>query len=166
MEKILQIIKNLLSFLVLFALVSYTMNYFRAPKLDSNEIPDINATLIDGTTFNTSSTKGKPLMIHFWGTWCPVCKQEAGNIASVADRYNVITIAVNSGSKRDIQNWLDAQGIKYPVLSDPNGIWANKFNVTTFPTSFIYDSNGKLSFTEIGYTTTAGLLARMRLAQK
>jgi len=165
MKKILQILRNLLGFFALFTIISYTINYFRAPKLESNEVPTINTTLVDGSSFSTIDAKSKPLMIHFWGTWCPICKQEAGNIASVSQRYNVITIAVNSGSNSNIKEWLKKEGVSYPVINDTDGSLAKKFNVTVYPTSFIYDSNGNLSFTETGYTTTAGLFARMRLAQ-
>jgi thioredoxin-related protein len=55
------------------------------------------------------------------------------------------------------------RGLTFKVLNDVNGEWANKFKVEMFPTTFIYNANGELKFTEVGYTTTAGLLARLKL---
>jgi len=42
---------------------------------------------------------------------------------------------------------------------------SRQFKVSAFPTDFIYDTKGKLYSTDVGYTTTAGLLARMKLAE-
>jgi thioredoxin-related protein len=55
--------------------------------------------------------------------------------------------------------------LHFKVLNDYDGSWAKRFNVTVFPTTFIYDSSGELRFSEVGYTTTAGLLARMKLVE-
>jgi len=108
---------------------------------------------------------GKPLLIEFWGTWCPVCRQQAPNIDRVARKYPVLTVAVNSGSNAKIRQYLAKEGVNYPVLNDPYGQLAARFKVTVYPTVFIYDSHGKLKFTEVGYTTTAGMLARMKMAE-
>ncbi len=160
-----RILREVLVFALIIFVVSTALNYYRAPKLDSDTLPAIQATLIDGTAFDAATLKGKPLLINFWGTWCPVCTQEAGNIEALSKKYTVLTIAVNSGSKKDIKQWLVQKGVAYPVLNDANGEWAKRFKVSIYPTTFIYDSKGKLKFTETGYSTTAGLLARMKLAE-
>jgi len=51
------------------------------------------------------------------------------------------------------------------VINDHEGKWREKFKVEVFPTVFVYDGQGKLRFAEVGYTTTAGLLARMMAAE-
>jgi len=160
-----RILREVIVFAVIIFIVSTALNYYRAPKLDSNTLPQIQAALIDGTSFDTVTLRGKPLLINFWGTWCPVCTQEADNIAALSRRYTVLTIAVNSGSNADITQWLEKKEVNYPVLNDAGGRWASRFKVSIYPTTFIYDSQGKLKFTETGYSTTAGLLARMKLAE-
>jgi len=160
-----RVLTELVGFVVILFLVSTALNYWRAPKLDSHTLPLIQVTLIDGTPFHTEKIKGKPLLINFWGTWCPVCSQEASNIEAVAKRYTVLTVAVNSGSNIAIQKWLKKKGVTYPVLNDSSGKWAKQFKIDIYPTSFIYDAEGQLKFTETGYSTTAGLLARMKMAE-
>jgi thiol-disulfide isomerase/thioredoxin len=105
--------------------------------------------------------KGKPLIIHFWTTSCPACKLEAPNIETVSKEYDVLTVAVNSGSDEEVKNYIQENGLSFNVLNDVNGAWTTEFNIEVFPTTFIYDAKGKLRFTEVGYTTTAGLLARL-----
>ncbi len=144
---------------------STALSWWRAPKLNTDTLPVIQATLIDGTPFDSTAYQGKPLMIHFWGTWCPVCKQEAPNIAYIARHYPVLTIAVNSHAPENIRQWLEKNSINYPVLNDPTNRWAHRFKVRVYPTTFIYDRHGKRMFTEVGYSTTAGLMARMKLAE-
>jgi peroxiredoxin len=74
-----------------------------------------------------------------------------------------LTIAVNSGDNTKVKAYLKERGLNFKVLNDIDGAWAKQFKVEVFPTTFIYDSRGELKFTEVGYTTTAGLLARLAL---
>jgi len=157
--------RELVVFAVVVFVVSTLLNLYRAPKLDSDTLPDIKVTLIDGKEFDTSNHSGKPIMINFWGTWCPVCATEAGNIDSVSKEFIVLTIAVNSGSDESIRQWMREHDVEYPILNDTSGAWAKRFGISTYPTTLIYDSRGKLKFAETGYSTTIGLKSRMRLAE-
>jgi len=147
--------------LILFA-VSNIISYIRKPTLESNILPQQSFKLIDGTEYRPQ--KGKPLLIHFWATWCHVCSMEAKNIEFVSKRYEVLTIASQSESIENIKAQMQKEGVNFRVVSDLDGSLARAFKVTAFPTDFIYGSNGKLYSTDVGYTTTTGLLARMKLA--
>ncbi|MBN2824225.1 MAG: protein disulfide oxidoreductase [Campylobacterales bacterium] len=162
--KIKKILKEIVSTLLIVFVLSIAVNYFRAPKLDSNTLPPIETTLIDDTYWSSNDAK-KPLVVHFWATWCKVCKLEASNIDALAKEANVITVAVNSGSNQEIQAFMDERKLTYKVLNDPNGALSQKFKIEAFPTTFIFNSKGELSFTETGYTTTAGLKARLALTK-
>lgn len=157
--KIKSTIKEITIALVLLFILSNIISYIRAPELGSNQLPQIEAKLIDGSTF--SIQKGKPLIIHFWAISCPACKLEAPNIETVSKKYDVLTIAVNSGSDEEVKTYLQENGLHFKVLNDVNGAWTTEFNIKVYPTTFIYDAKGELRFTEVGYTTTAGLLARL-----
>ena len=51
--------------------------------------------------------------------------------------------------------------LSFNVFNDREGAWTTEFKIEVYPTTFIYDAKGELRFTEVGYTTTAGLLARL-----
>lgn len=158
-----KILKEIVLFSVVLFVVSNVLSYLRAPKLQDDTLPNIEAVLIDGKRFDAKAVLGKPFVLHFWGTWCPVCQTEISNIQSVSQKYEVLTIAVNSGSDETLREYMRKNGYDFAVCNDTDGKWARKYKVEVFPTTFIYDKAGKLAFTETGYTTTAGLLARLAL---
>ena len=152
-------LKEITIALVLLFVMSNIISYIRQPELGSTQLPKIEVQLVDGSTFQVE--KGKPLIIHFWATSCPACKLEAPNIETVSKGYDVLSIAVNSGSDEKVKAYMQEHGLSFKVLNDVDGAWATEFNIEVYPTTFIYDAKGKLSFTEVGYTTTAGLFARL-----
>ncbi len=158
-----KILKEIAITLFMIFVVSNVMSYLRKPALESNVLPQMEVKLLDGTAFSGKAIEGKPVIIHFWATWCPTCKLEAANIQSISEKFTVLTIAVQSGDDREIEAYMKDNGLRFNVLNDADGIWAKKFKVEAYPTTFIYDGKGELRFTEVGYTTTAGLLARLGL---
>jgi len=163
--KLKKIVKEIVIALLMIFVVSNVMSYLRKPTLESNVLPQIEVKLLDGSAFSSKAIEGKPIIIHFWATWCPTCKLEAGNIQSVSEKYTVLTIAVQSGDDRKIESYMKKNGLDFKVLNDVDGVWAKKFKVEAYPTTFIYDSKGELRFTEVGYTTTSGILARLKLIE-
>jgi len=154
-----RVFREIIVGLLILFVVSETVSYLRRPDLDSQRLPGIEVKLLNGSRFK--APKGKPLLIYFWGSWCPICKLESPNIQRISKKYDVLTIAVNSGESDKIQSYMNKYQLDFNVLNDQEGIWAKRFKVDVFPTIFIYDAKGELRFTEVGYTTTAGLLARM-----
>lgn len=108
--------------------------------------------------------RGQPVLVHFWATWCPVCRQEEGTIAALAKDRPVITIATQSGSSAEISAYLAKRGVQLPFVPDPESKLAALYGVNSFPTSFVIDRDGKIRFVEVGYTTSLGLRLRLWLA--
>ena len=151
--------------LILFV-VSNVVSYLRKPDLQDEALPLNTFQTIEGKKFDFQSYQGKPLLVHFWATWCPVCKMETANIERVSKKYQVVTIAVQSGTDSEIKTFMKEKEAGFDVINDREGEFSKRFAVEVFPTTFIYDGKGKLIFSEVGYSTTAGLLARMVWAEK
>lgn len=156
-----KILKELLIGAILLFVVSNILSYIRSPKLSSDILPQLQAKLIDGRTFVTDPTK--PLVIHFWATWCPTCEIEASNIEYISKKYNVLTIVVNSGSDKKVLAYMKKNHLSFYVTNDEKGVWAKQFNVKAFPTTYFYDSKSKLKFVEVGYSSTLGMMARLKM---
>ena len=162
-EKIKKYAKEGLISLVLLAIFMNALSYYRSLDLNKDKL-DINTfTLLDGSVYKV--LEDKPLIIHFWATWCPTCKFEAANIEKISKDYEVVTIALQSGTKEEIKKYLQENNLTFRVVNDENGDFSSKFNIKAFPTTFIYDKEKNIKFTEVGYTTTAGLYSRMALVK-
>ena len=158
-----KVLKEIISTLIIFFLISMVLNYIRKPDIKEN-IYDYKLLDTQGNTINFSSYKDKPLVVHFWATWCPTCKLEASNIDALSKEYNVVSIAVTSGNNEAINTFMRHNQLSYKVISDAEGSLAKKFNIQAYPTTLIYSKKGKLKFTEVGYSTTLGLKARLQLS--
>ncbi|OQX59974.1 MAG: protein disulfide oxidoreductase [Helicobacteraceae bacterium 4484_230] len=160
-----KILKELLVTAMLVVVFANVISYLKKPDIESDVLPEINATLINSKAFSTEAFRGKPLLIHFWATWCPTCKAEAGNIETLSKYYNVLSVAVNSGSDADLRQYMKEHELTFSILNDMDHGYADAFAVKVFPTTFVYNSSGELVFTEVGYTSTLGFLFRMWWAQ-
>lgn len=108
----------------------------------------------------------QPTLVHFWATWCPVCRAEQGSIEALTKDYpNTVTVAMQSGNDAAISKFMREQSLSFPVINDAGGNISQAWGVHAVPASFIVDSQGQIRFVEIGYTTGWGLRLRLWLAQ-
>lgn len=146
--------------LIFFAIKTYMQR-----DLVQGIAPSLQATLIDKQPIDLQNLRGKPVLLYFWATWCPVCKMQNGSVAAISEDHTVVTVAMNSGSDLEIEAFLEEKQLDFPVLADESGIIAERFGVSGVPTSFILDPRGSITFTEVGYTTEWGLRLRLWMAQ-
>ena len=126
--------------------------------------PGVAGLSLDGTRVSLADYRGKPVLLHFWATWCGVCRAEQGSIDALAQTQPVLSIASQSGRASQVKQYADENAIKAPVLVDESNALARSFNIHSYPTTFVLDANGVIRFSEVGYTTELGLRARMWLA--
>ncbi len=158
-----KIFKEIIIFILSVFVISLVINFLRSPEINQSCLKYLKGKTIHGKDLSEFKNH-YPLILHFWGTWCPICRQEASNIDIVAKKYNLLTIAVDSGSDEEIKTWLKKRDLSFPVFNDKNGKLARKFKIKIFPTTIIFDKEGKIKFIESGYTTTLGLISRIKLA--
>jgi thiol-disulfide isomerase/thioredoxin len=120
---------------------------------------------LQGGGFDLAAAQAGPLVVHFWATWCPVCRLELDNIADLQPEHPVISVAMMSGSDEEIVAYLRDKDVSLPVIPDPQGSIARTWGVSGVPATFVLDEKGMIRFVAIGYTTSLGLRARLWLAQ-
>ena len=103
--------------------------------------------------------------MHFWASWCPICRAEQGSIEALARDYPAVTVAMQSGSDEEVARYMQKEALGLPVLNDPEGMLAAQWGVRGVPASFIVDGAGQIRFVEVGYTTEIGLRLRLWLAR-
>jgi len=152
-------IKEILLFALVMSIFANIFSFYKSTDLNKEplqltEVPLINNKIY---TFNHE----RPILIHFWATWCPTCKVEASNINLLSKHYDVVTFAVNSGNKAALIDYLLKNDFNFNVVNDINSNYSKEFEIAAFPTTFIYNKNKELVFSEVGYTSTIGLFLRM-----
>jgi thiol-disulfide isomerase/thioredoxin len=130
----------------------------------SGPAPALTGSLLDGNPLTLKSYAGQPVLVHFWATWCPICRAEQGSIDELARNSAVITVAMQSGDRDVVAQYVRHEAVSFPVLNDPDGVIATRWGVRAVPASFIVDGAGQIRFVEIGYTTGIGLRLRLWLA--
>jgi thiol-disulfide isomerase/thioredoxin len=153
---------NVLLFVVLIA----GIRAWQQRDMASGIAPVLQGVTLARQPYELPAHPTHPVLVHFWATWCPVCRSEQGSIAAIAhDDPNVITIAMQSGKPEEVARYMREQGIGFPVVNDADGRISNTWGVHAVPASFIIAPDGKISFVEVGYTTGIGLRLRLWLAR-
>ena len=159
MNRLKHYLKEIAIFIVVMTIFANILSIYKSSDLNNEALTLNSITLMNNELY--SFKEDKPILIHFWATWCPTCKLEASNIEMISKQYEVISVAVNSGSNKEIQNYLNENGFTFKVVNDQQSIYSSEFKIAAFPTTFIYDKNRNLVFSEVGYTSTIGLYFRM-----
>ena len=127
----------------------------------SGPAPEFQGRLLDGTPVSLSAFRGRPLLLHFWATWCPICDLEHNSINRIAEDHAVLSVAMDDVGGEQLQQSLGEKGVSYAVLPDPAGRIAARFGVRGVPTGVIIDAAGRIRFVTVGYTSEAGLRLRL-----
>ena len=127
--------------------------------------PALDAQLISGQPVELNKMiKESPVLIYFWGSWCPMCSYTSSTVTELSKEYSVITIALSSGSEKEVLSYLKENKYHFPVINDPDGIISQKWGVFATPSFFIINSNGEISSVTTGISSTWGLKFRLWLA--
>jgi peroxiredoxin len=152
--------------ILLFALIYLAFRAWMQRDLPSGPAPVVQGITLDGRHVDLAALgKGRPVLLHFWATWCPVCKLEQGTIDAVSRDYPTLTIATQSGDAQAVQAFMHEQELHFPVLLDEQGELLRRYGLHGVPATFVIDARGHIAFREIGYTTGWGLRLRLWLAK-
>lgn len=101
-----------------------------------------------------SALKGKVVVLHFWATWCPPCRQEFPDFARFAQeagrKGDVAVVAVSLDPSADpVPAFVRKAGGSFPVYMD-DGAFSTSAGVTVIPTTVVLDRQGRVAFRQEG----------------
>ena len=134
---------------------------YHAPTLPDAYLPPISGVMLDGQPFDSRQARSRPLVVHVWAEWCPVCRMELGGMANLARDTPMISIAWKSGDDAAVRRFLQQEGLSLAVLNDPQGKMLAPLGIKAVPLHLVVDEQGRIHFVETGYTTAWGLRARV-----
>ena len=155
-----------LSSLLALGVLALTVQWWQTRDLAGIPAPLLRGVLSDGREFDLADYRGgRPVLVHFWAEWCPVCRAEEGTIDDLAEDYPVFTVATQSGDAERINTYLRERELDFPVLVDESGNLGGRWGIRGIPSSFIIDADGRIASASTGYTTSVGLRVRLWLAE-
>lgn len=160
-KRVKQLRSLLLQGLILVAVV-VAIHFYQTRHTVHGIAPILSGITLQGHAAELATDR--PTLVHFWATWCPVCRFELDTIDALAKDYPVITVAMEDTPAPQILAYMREQQVDFPVLHDPAGELASAYGVRAVPTSFIVNHQGEISTTTVGYTTGLGLRIRLWLA--
>jgi thiol-disulfide isomerase/thioredoxin len=146
-------------------IVVILVHRWQTRNLVEGSAPALSGQTLQGAWFNLDDRPQRPVLIHFWADWCPVCKLERGAIESLSKDYPVVSVAMHSGSNSEVSRLIEQDQLRFPVINDPQGRLAMAWRVRGVPTSYIVGSDGNVVFSSVGYTFPMTLRLRLWLAE-
>ena len=124
-----------------------------ASKGSSIEAPNFTFTLLDGNKVKLSDYRGKPVVLNFWATWCPPCREETPVLVKVFDKYDgdvQFLGVIQNDTKESAAKFAQEYKMNYPSGLDSTGDISNAYKIAGIPTSFFINSDGTVKASYIG----------------
>lgn len=119
-------------------------------KLDARSAPAFELTDTFSKSINLEEKKGKVVLLNFWASWCPPCVKEIPSMNRLAKAYDsedFEIVSVNfKESPKTIKEFMQKVKVDFPVLVDEDGMVSLKYEIFSFPSSFIIDANGQMRY--------------------
>lgn len=126
----------------------------KTPWPPTQKTPSFAFKDVSGHDYTPANLRGKKMVLNFWATWCAPCKEELPSLQLFSDLQNpdqllVLTINVKEPASR-AQRFMQNNQITLPLISDPQGEWAQKFGVKVYPTTLLLDAKGNIKWRIVG----------------
>jgi peroxiredoxin len=116
--------------------------------------PEIQLPDQNGNSWRLSDHKGKVVLVNFWATWCPPCREEIPDLKRVAAEFRgpdfeLVGIAMDESGHKVVKDFIAQAGIEYPVLL-PSAEAIEQAAVDTLPTTYLVDKQGRVAKSFVG----------------
>ena len=140
--------------LALLGLLAWGLRKVQAGPRDSGMAPDFSITGFDGRTVTLSELRGQVVIVNFWASWCPPCREEAAYLEQTWRKYEdmgVVFIGVDwVDTEKEALAYIDEFDITYINGPDIGTRAAQAYNIQGVPETFFVAKNGELRGVHIG----------------
>ena len=140
--------------LALLAVLAWGLKKVQAGPVSSGMAPDFSLTSFDGRTLTLSELRGQVVIINFWASWCPPCREEAAYLEQTWRKYKdkgVIFIGVDwVDTEKEALAYMKEFDLTYFNGPDIGTRIAQAYNIQGVPETFYVAKNGELRGVHIG----------------
>lgn len=117
--------------------------------------PDFSVEMLDGSRVTLSELQGKPVLLIFWATWCPPCREELSHLQEgVIDRYgdSITVLPISRGEQRTtVENFINKMGYTFAVGLDGDQSIYRMYASNYIPRCFVINAEGVVEYAGVGY---------------
>ncbi len=140
--------------LSLLGLVGWGLRETRAGPVQTGLAPDFTLASFSGDTLTLSELRGQVVVINFWASWCPPCREEAAYLEQTSRKYKdqgVVFIGVDYlDTETEALTYLDEFDITYFNGPDLRTKISQAYKIQGVPETFYVAKNGELGGLKIG----------------
>ena len=119
------------------------------------EAPDFTVKMIDGSKVALSELRGKVVLLNFWATWCPPCREELSHVQQVIDRFageEFVFLPISRGEERAaVEAFRAKTGYAFPMGLDTDETIYKRYATRFIPRNFLIDRTGRVVKATVGY---------------
>jgi peroxiredoxin len=123
--------------------------------------PNFVMELEDGSTAYLRDLAGRPILINFWATWCPPCRQEMPDLVEAYETHKdegLIVLEVNSAeTEAQVADFVEQFGVTAPVVLDTRNEVMSAYRSNGLPATFFIDREGVIQAHWPGFLDEATL---------
>jgi peroxiredoxin len=133
--------------------------------------PDFALRDLDGIRREVASFRGRVVLLHFWTTWCEPCQSEMLSMAELYQTYKdagleVVAVASDVQGLEVVQPFMDRHRLRFTTLLDTLGQVTHLYGVTSLPTTYLLDREGRVVTVTMGGHDWAQAGARALVASQ
>jgi peroxiredoxin len=147
------IVKRIACLFVLVAALAMGCTAKSAPPEASTPY-DFSLQDMSGKTVKLSDYKGKVVLLEFWATWCPPCRESVPGLEKLHKAYKekglaVLAVSLDQGGWDEVKSFIAQQGITYSVLKGTEEV-AGQYRVRSIPMTLLLNKEGKIAKRYLG----------------
>jgi peroxiredoxin len=118
--------------------------------------PDFEVVTLDGKPFNLSDQRGKVVLVNFFATWCPPCREELPHLEKEiwqrfsGESFSLVVLA-REEDESVLRPFLEETGFTFPVAPDPDRAAFSKYASQYIPRNVVVDPGGTIIFQSQGF---------------
>ncbi|MEJ7804580.1 MAG: TlpA disulfide reductase family protein [Telluria sp.] len=123
----------------------------------------MHLTDLQGKAHTLDIHRGKWVVLNVWATWCAPCIKEMPELEALSHaRGNVVVLglAADGDNVQRLRQFAQALHVTYPIIAGNEKVMA-EFKVKAYPTTMLFNPNGKLVLTRLGQVTRVELEAHL-----
>lgn len=116
-------------------------------SVQNKPAPDITVKALNGSDVKLSDLKGKVVLLNFWATWCPPCREEIPSMMRLNKQmagkpFQMLAVSIDEGGKADVESFFKSNKFSLPAYADQDRKAAAAYGVTGVPETYLIDTKG------------------------